>query len=179
VSTAQGICFAKRLWHRAYNFIFLTFRFYKQPFGTNGAALLFGVHTVFLNDELQTLCWRETYKFKRPSSLFSRLLAIIMPKAPAAILPAAIPSRPLTPLSDADPALANLSLTRKSAINDRRIREILVIFAGDPPDKFQPDEGTCSVGLPQLNVGKTNQMDAGRWFMRVCVYCPINLSWIH
>ena len=96
-----------------------------------------------------------------------------MPKASAenrAPLPAAaISSPPLTPLSDADPALANLSLTRKSAVNDRRICDILNIIAGEPPDKFQPDDGATSVGLPQLNVGKTNQMDAGRWFMRVSV----------
>jgi len=78
-----------------------------------------------------------------------------------------IPPPPLTPLTDADPALTNLSLTAKNATNDKRIREILLVLAGDPPTNVEPDYGGQPTGRPQLNVGKTVQSDAGRWYVQV------------
>jgi hypothetical protein len=74
---------------------------------------------------------------------------------------------PLRPLTDADPALANLSLTRKNATNDIHIHDILLVLVGPMPTNVQPDDTGCPIGPPQLNVGKTNQMDAGHWYMRV------------
>jgi hypothetical protein len=74
----------------------------------------------------------------------------------------------LTPLTDADPELAGLSLTNRNVINDRRIRDILVQLAGDSPDpNLQRGAYAKPRGLAKLNVGKTNRLDAGRWYVQV------------
>jgi hypothetical protein len=77
---------------------------------------------------------------------------------------------PLTSLTDADPELAGLSLTSRNVINDRRIRDILVQLAGDSPDpNLQRSAYAKPRGPAKLNVGKTNRLDAGRWYVQVWV----------
>ena len=117
--------------------------------------------------------------------MYSHSLTFAMPKAPAAsnacrahaVSPFEVPPPPSTPLADADPELKNLpSLSRKADINDKCIRTILVMLAGDPPTNIQPYHDGHPVCMPRLNVGKSNQKDAARWFtmVRVTYALPLN-----
>jgi hypothetical protein len=93
----------------------------------------------------------------------------VIPAARATHLPSGrATDTSLTPLTDADPDLNGLSsLTNKKRINDARIRDILVILAGDAPQNVCPHHMRHPVTQPRLNVSGTCQMDAGRWFTMV------------
>ena len=89
--------------------------------------------------------------------MYSLSFTLAMPKAPTtsnarracASSPVEVPPPPSTPLADADPELNSLSsLTHQADVNDKHIRTILVILAGDPPTNIQPYHDDHPVCVP-------------------------------
>lgn len=78
-----------------------------------------------------------------------------------------------TPLADADPELSGgasstankkkPSYTIMEMRNEARIKRIAVILAGDPPASVPPCRDAQPSGKWILNLGRSDQMDFGRW----------------
>jgi hypothetical protein len=74
----------------------------------------------------------------------------------------------LTPVADRDASLKNLStLDDKNQANETRIRQALILFAPPKPSVQMPHHNNHPVSVLDINVGKENDMDAGRWFQKV------------
>lgn len=105
-----------------------------------------------------------------------------MPRASQNISPLAssAESTPsLTPLADADPELSGNaesaankkkpSYTMMEKRNEARIKKIAEILAGIPPAKVPLYHDAQPAGKWILNLGRSDQMDFGRWLHGVSV----------
>jgi hypothetical protein len=77
-----------------------------------------------------------------------------------------------TPLFDADPILNTLGKTEARASNDARLQIALAQVAGPAPTHQVPHHCGHPVSKPRLDVGKSNTLNAGRWYQLVCSMSP-------
>jgi len=83
----------------------------------------------------------------------------------------------LTPITNRDPWLnQHPNLADKEAINERRIKKALILFAPPKPTLQSPHHHYHPISPLRMNVGFTQKLDMGRWMQEVSF---LHVFWVN